>query len=77
MTANDKHDATPQPAPVPLTDEQIKATLTKAVQSGAVSWLGFERDSEGRYTVPSLSPQHYQIARAIEAAHGITAKEPQ
>ena len=55
----------------PLTDEQIKAALTVAVQSGAVSWLGFEKDEDNRYTIPSLSPQHYQIARAIEAAHGI------
>ncbi len=59
------------PQPAPLTDSQIKAALTVAVQSGAVSWLGFEEDEDGRYTVPSLLPQHYQIARAIEAAHGI------
>lgn len=60
-----------QPQPAPLTDAQIKAALTVAVQRGAVSWLGFEEDEDGRYTVPSLLPQHYQIARAIEAAHGI------
>jgi hypothetical protein len=52
----------------PLTDEQIKAALTVAVQSGAVSWLGFEKDENNRYTIPSLSPQHYQIARV---AHNI------
>ena len=63
--------AAAHPQPAPLTDAQIKAALTVAVQSGAVSWLGFEKDEDGRYTVPSLSPQHYQIARAIEAAHGI------
>ena len=58
---------------VPLTDDQIKAVLTVAVRAGAVAWLGFEKDKDGLYTAPSLSPQHYQIARAIEAAHGITA----
>ena len=68
-----ENPAAPLPAREPLTDEQIKAALTVAVQAGAVAWLGFEKDEEGRYTVPSLSPQTYQIARAIEAAHGITA----
>jgi hypothetical protein len=62
---------TAPPQRKPLTEEQIKAALTVAVQSGAVSWLGFEKDEDNRYTIPSLSPQHYQIARAVEAAHNI------
>ena len=55
----------------PLTDEHIKDVLTKAVQAGQVTWLGYEKDKDGRYTIPSLSANIYQIARAIEAAHGI------
>jgi hypothetical protein len=61
--------ATPQQhAQAALSDEWIKETITAAVQTGRVSWLGFERDEDGKYTIPSLSPYHYQIARAILAA---------
>lgn len=63
------------PAPAqrePLSDDAIKGAITVGVQSGEVSWLGFERGAAGEYTLPALSPQHYQIARAIERAHGIT-----
>ncbi len=66
--------AQPAPAaPVPLTDEQIQDVLTEAVRAGEVSWLGYKLDAAGFYTIPSLSPQHYQIFRAAEQAHGITA----
>ena len=41
--------------------------ITKGVKSGSISWTGFKEDGEGKYTVPILSEQHYQIARAIEA----------
>jgi hypothetical protein len=69
------HTCTPpaaQPA-VPLTDAQIQDTLTKAIKAGELSWLGYQQDENGYFTIPALSQQHYQIARAIEAAHGITA----
>lgn len=52
----------------PLTDEQIKAAIDGAVKSGQLSWMGYEKDEVGQYTVPVLSPSHYQLARAIEAA---------
>jgi len=55
----------------PLTDEQIKKVLTKAIRAGKVTWLGYEQDEDGEYTIPSLSANIYQISRAIEAAHGI------
>lgn len=61
--------AQPQPQPAqPLTDIQIKAAVHGAVKSGRLSWMGYEKDEAGEYTVPVLSPCHYQLARAIEAA---------
>lgn len=55
----------------PLTDSKIKEEFTKAVADKRLSWLGFEQDSSGRYTIPSISPYHYQIFRIAEQAHGI------
>ena len=59
----------------PLTDEEIQDVMTKAVQAKKVSWLGYKEDEGRRYTIPVLSPYHFQIARAIEAAHGIKGEE--
>lgn len=56
----------------PLTDEQIQEVVTKAVRKRKLSWLGFKKDDKGEYTIPVLSPSDYQMARAIERAHGIT-----
>ena len=58
------HPAPTQPA---MSDEQIKSILTQAVQEGKLQWCGFEKDGDGKYTIPALSAHHYQIARAIEA----------
>jgi hypothetical protein len=55
----------------PLTDEQIQEVMTKAVQAKKVSWMGYEKDEFGRYTIPVLSPHHFQIFRIAEAAHNI------
>lgn len=52
--------------PQRLTDAEIKSALTEAVRDGRLSWMGFEKDHHGYYTVPSLAPYHYQLARAIE-----------
>lgn len=49
-----------------LTDERIKQVARDAVAARLLSWTGFEEDERGFYTVPSLSPCHYQFARAIE-----------
>jgi hypothetical protein len=57
-----------------LTDAQIKTTITAAVRAGKVSWLGYEKDDDGFYTIPVLSPYHYQFARAIEAASAPNAQ---
>lgn len=51
-----------------LTDAQIKQAVTAAVKSGDCPWMGYEKDENGHYTLPSLSSMHYGIARAIEAA---------
>jgi hypothetical protein len=59
---------------VTLTRYGIESALTKAIKDRKLSWLGFKEDSGGFFTVPVLSECHYQIAAAIEAAHGITAK---
>ena len=60
---------------VPLTDEQIRQSVKKAVTENKLSWVGFNKDEQGRYTVPALSPSNYQLARAIEAAHKIGGAE--
>lgn len=53
---------------VPMTDEQIKQAVTAAVKSGACPWMGYEKDEDGRYTLPVLSSMHYGIARAVLSA---------
>ena len=58
---------------VPLTDEQIKQAVTAAVKSGACPWMGYEKDDDGRYTLPVLSAMHYGIARAVLAAPAVPA----
>ena len=55
----------------PLTDEQIHEAAIKANGEGKLSWTGFQLDNNGEYTIPLLSLCHYQLARAIECAHGI------
>jgi hypothetical protein len=70
-SAHDGMIATP-PAPVPLTDDQIQLAVNQAVSAETLSWLGYKKDADGKYTVPVLSPSDYQFARVIEAAHGIT-----
>ena len=50
-----------------VTDEQIKEAATKAVKAGKLSWLGFEKDDQDKYTLPVISKSHYQFARAILA----------
>lgn len=50
-----------------LTNEQIEAVITAGVKSGAISWLGFKKDADGKYTLPAISPSDMQQARAIEA----------
>jgi hypothetical protein len=51
-----------------LSDERIKAITTGAVRAGKLSWIGYEKDEDGKHTTPSLSPFHYQFARTILAA---------
>lgn len=62
-----------------LSDEEIEATATKAVHEGRLSWVGFKEDADGRYTIPSLSLSHFQLAKVIEQAVlakvGIVGKE--
>ena len=50
-----------------VTDEQIKEAAVKAVKDGKLSWLGFEKDDQDKYTIPVISKSHYQFARAILA----------
>lgn len=51
-----------------MTDVEIKAVATAAVKGGTLSWLGYEKDADDKYTIPALSQSHYQFARAILAA---------
>jgi hypothetical protein len=64
--------AFPELAPKPLTEVQIQDATTKAVRERKLSWLGFKKDDQGEYTIPSLSPSAYQMVRVVEAAHNIT-----
>lgn len=57
-----------QPPKEALTDEQIQAIATAAYKAGDLSWLGFDKDADDKYTIPTLSKSHYQFARAIIAA---------
>ena len=50
-----------------VADEQIKEAAVKAVKDGKLSWLGFEKDDQDKYTIPVISKSHYQFARAILA----------
>lgn len=49
-----------------LTDADIDRIVSAAVKKGDLSWLGYRKDEDGVYTVPVLSPGHYQLCRAIE-----------
>jgi len=51
--------------PAPLTDADIQTAITSAVKAGELSWLGFDVDADGRFTIPVVSTCHYQLARAI------------
>lgn len=63
----------------PLTDEQIAQSAHEAYLRGELSWLGFNKDELGFYSVPSLSLCHYQMCRAAIAKfcelNGIVTKE--
>lgn len=48
-----------------LTDEQITEIARVAHAEGRLSWLGFQKDADGRYTVPVLSQSDYQLVRAV------------
>lgn len=51
--------------PEDVTDEQIREAAVKAVKAGKLSWSGFDKDDQDKYTIPVLSKSHYQFARAI------------
>ena len=51
-----------------LSEERIKEVAHTASKEGRLSWLGYEQDEMGFYTVPSLSPGHYQLVHAACAA---------
>lgn len=48
-----------------LSDEQIVAIATKAHAEGRLLWIGFEKDEDGRYTIPTLSGSDFQLVRAV------------
>ena len=59
-----------------VTDEQIKEAAVRAAKDGKLSWLGFDKDDQDRYTIPVLSKSHYQFARAILALRPERKGEP-
>lgn len=66
-----KPRTTHPPQRKPLTDKQIQDVVNNAVRTEKLSWVGYRKDNDDKYTIPVLSPSDYQFARAIEAAHGI------
>ena len=64
-----------QPAPqVPMTEDEIQDAVTKAVRAGQLSWLGFKKDADGKFTIPLLSLSDYRLIRVAEAHYGIGIK---
>jgi hypothetical protein len=51
-----------------LTDEQLQQAIIDGVKAGKISWLGYKKDDEGRFTIPVISKSDMQLSRAIEAA---------
>ena len=54
-------------APAALTDEQVIEIVRTAVKNGSLNWIGFEPDSEGKFTIPFVSQGTLKLARAILA----------
>lgn len=55
------------PAPSELTNEQIKQIVSAGIHAGKLSWVGYEADADGKFTIPMLSRVHYQLARLVAA----------
>ena len=51
-----------------LTDEQLQQAIIDGVKAGKISWLGYKKDDEGRFTIPVISKSDMQLSRAIESA---------
>lgn len=52
-------------AAVPLTEADIQRIANEGVKSGELSWIGFDKDALGFYTIPVLSQCHFQFARLV------------
>ena len=50
-----------------LSDADITAIAKKECSEGRLLWAGFDKDEDGRYTVPILSPSHFQLVHAVLA----------
>lgn len=58
-----------QAAPVAaLSNGEIQRIANEGVRSGQLSWLGFDKDALGFYTIPVLSVCHFQFANLIAQA---------
>lgn len=44
-------------------DEQINAAIIRAVRSNQISWTGYDRDGDGKYTIPSVNPFQRKLVR--------------
>jgi hypothetical protein len=52
-----------------ITDAEIVKIATKAVADGELLWLGFDKDEDGKYTIPCLSPSDFKLVRAVLSAN--------
>lgn len=54
--------------PCVLSDEQITEIAAREYRAGRLSWLGFKKDAEGRYTIPLITDSERALIRACLAA---------
>lgn len=61
---------------VALTDEQITTIARDAIRAGTLNWAGYNKDDNGLYTVPAISPMEFALCRAVLASHAVAGAEP-
>ena len=65
-----------QPTAAPLSDADIQRIANEGVKAGELSWVGFDKDALGFFTVPVLSRCHFQLARLVARAAPSTEAAP-
>lgn len=50
------------------TDEQITEIARVAVGAGELNWAGYKANTDGKYTIPAISPMEFGLCRAVVRA---------